>query len=840
MTTQVVHFGSSRPSHNKFNFLKKVIATFNFNLDVNSLTYCKAPEDRSSLTSHSSAPASRASSPSPSHFASSTERSTSLESLSLKRPRDSPPTALCVKRTNVQLTESVPPVSPCLPGPPNDMSDDGTPPPWVSTLLSRFDRLESSMNGRLTSIETSLLEFSRTQHQHTASIEHNTNRIAGLDERVTAEIAIIRSDSDRAFTAMRAEIGRACVQSRAAAAAPVGDLDTCEVRVSGIPLSVDVTSSATAERIVSALELDRLRPHILSVREWAPRRRTPVTAPSTSNAALDLEMKTMVIRFSSANARETFLAAAPKFQRLPVQTIFGIADGGRATHLRANVILPSDRHRLYRRCAAAAETHGYPRPFVRNLCIYMRRARDSAPMRITSDDDLALLVSRPNETLTSVRPNNQLAHCQPGQSLLAELSKIVERLAHAQLSDHLSRHSLLDPQQHGFRPGHSTQTALLDLTESVRMAVDKRKITALVSFDFSKAFDTIDHGLLISKLRRLGCDALAVEWFSSYLSNRCMSVKSEDGALSDSLFTTSGIPQGSSLGPLLFAIFINDLHTALRHSKHIIYADDTAIFQHHFSSKIHELIADLNADANAVAAWAAENKLHLNPSKTTVMILGSLAYVSSIDKAAIPKITLNGTSIAYSSSIKCLGVTISPTLLWTKHINSLRSKCHFALYSLRFYRHALNRQLRTRLAVAPSLAHLDYAAAVYNDISATSDLKLQRLQNACVRFVFASIPAREHLHQAFTIYKFVVVHAKKYYNYLRQEIEINILDGAIIKKGPEHFQYAELIEPLIELNKIPTMEKDTIIKHNITIMQSLRQSRGRVGNNLTSARCASI
>ncbi|CAB0040009.1 unnamed protein product [Trichogramma brassicae] len=159
-------------------------------------------------------------------------------------------------------------------------------------------------------------------------------------------------------------------------------------------------------------------------------------------------------------------------------------------------------------------------------------------------------------------------------SLLAELSKIVERLAHA----HLSRHSLLDPQQHGFRPGHSTQTALLDLTESVRMAVEKRKITALVSFDFSKAFDTIDHGLLISKLRRLGCDALAVEWFSSYLSSRSLSVKSEDGALSEQLFTTSGIPQGSSLGPLLFAIFINDLHIALRHSKHIIYADDTAIF----------------------------------------------------------------------------------------------------------------------------------------------------------------------------------------------------------------------------------------------------------------------
>ncbi|KAL7304756.1 hypothetical protein TKK_0002988 [Trichogramma kaykai] len=307
------------------------------------------------------------------------------------------------------------------------------------------------------------------------------------------------------------------------------------------------------------------------------------------------------------------------------------------------------------------------------------------------------------------------------------------------------------------------------------MAVDKRKITALVFFDFSKVFDSIDHGLLISKLRHLGCDALAVEWFSSYLSNRGMSVKSEDGALSEPLFTTSGVSQGRSLGPLLFAVFINDLHTALRHSKHIIYADDTAIFQHHFPSRIHELIADLNSDADAVAAWAAENKLHLNPTKTTVMILGSLANVSSIDKAALPKITQNGTGIAYSSSIKCLGVTISPKLLWTSHINSLRSKCHFALYSLRFYRHALNRQLRTRLAVALVFPHLDYAAAVYNDISATSDLKLQRLQNACVRFVFASIPAREHV----TPYRLALgwLSVKRRRQYLLVLLALNILQS---------------------------------------------------------------
>ncbi|CAB0038068.1 unnamed protein product [Trichogramma brassicae] len=208
---------------------------------------------------------------------------------------------------------------------------------------------------------------------------------------------------------MRTEIGRACDQSRAAAVAPVTDHDTCEVRVSGVPLSVDVTSSASAERIVFALGLDRLVPHILSVREWAPRRRLTVSAPRAGDAAGNPELRTMVIRFSSANARETFLAATPMFQRLSMHTIFGIEDNGSMNRLRANVILPTNLHRLYRRCAAAAESRGCPRPFVRNLCIYMRRERAADPIRIMSDADLARLTSLPTISPTSAHPTHPQA-----------------------------------------------------------------------------------------------------------------------------------------------------------------------------------------------------------------------------------------------------------------------------------------------------------------------------------------------------------------------------------------------------------------------------------------------
>uniref|UniRef100_A0ABD2XL42 Reverse transcriptase domain-containing protein n=2 Tax=Trichogramma kaykai TaxID=54128 RepID=A0ABD2XL42_9HYME len=105
-------------------------------------------------------------------------------------------------------------------------------------------------------------------------------------------------------------------------------------------------------------------------------------------------------------------------------------------------------------------------------------------------------------------------------SLLSELSKIVERIIHAQLTEYLSQSDLLDPGQHGFRPGHSTTTALLEIAERARRAIDRREVSILVSFDFSKAFDTIDHTILIRKLICAGCSDCVIEWFVNYLSGR--------------------------------------------------------------------------------------------------------------------------------------------------------------------------------------------------------------------------------------------------------------------------------------------------------------------------------
>lgn len=259
---------------------------------------------------------------------------------------------------------------------------------------------------------------------------------------------------------------------------------------------------------------------------------------------------------------------------------------------------------------------------------------------------------------------------------LPEVSKILEKIVHKQLLHFLESKNLLNPRQAGFRKGYNTQTALLGVTEDVRMAIEKRMVTLLILFDFSKAFDTIPHSPLLHKLKNLGCSDVVLSWFFNYLNGRQQAVINESGSVSEWLTTTSGVPQGSVLGPLLFIIYINDLRNALRHCNHMVYADDTQIYLHCRPSKesLFEGIKNLNADAEAVAHWAAENGLALNPNKTKVMILGSQQYVTDVRNLAPPKITLRGIPLDYSDQVKNLGVQLTPTLNFIPQVTNIVRK----------------------------------------------------------------------------------------------------------------------------------------------------------------------
>lgn len=330
-------------------------------------------------------------------------------------------------------------------------------------------------------------------------------------------------------------------------------------------------------------------------------------------------------------------------------------------------------------------------------------------------------------------------------ALLPEISKILEKAVHAQLTEFLEAHSLLYPGQAGFRPGHSTQTALLRVTDDVRQAIDDQKLTILILFDFSKAFDTLPHPVLLSSLRELNMSDSALSWFFSYLTDRIQAVIDKDGNITTWLSVDTGVPQGSGLGPPCFSVSINNLHKVLRYSESVFYADDSQIYLHCLLEELLNAIRTISLDAQAVADWARMNGLSLNASKSKVMILGSSKVVPGLDLSSLPKIKVDDSELEYVTEIKNLGVILSSTLDFKSHTKMISSKIYSSLFSLRFFRHSLSKSLRIHLVQSLLLPHFDYASSVFLYLDKTLELKLQTAQNACVRFVCGYIPRDSHV-----------------------------------------------------------------------------------------------
>ena len=163
-------------------------------------------------------------------------------------------------------------------------------------------------------------------------------------------------------------------------------------------------------------------------------------------------------------------------------------------------------------------------------------------------------------------------------ALLCFLSKILERLIHEQISDYVETRKLLDPSQTCYRKGHSTQIALLNFTDNVRAGMEKKHVTLLLLFDFSKAFDFVCDLKLLEKLRQLDFDYSAIKWVASYLARREQAVLHVDGNQSSFTPLNKGVPQGSVLGSLLFLLFMNNIgYIFIRTIFHLLYPDDLQI-----------------------------------------------------------------------------------------------------------------------------------------------------------------------------------------------------------------------------------------------------------------------
>ena len=226
----------------------------------------------------------------------------------------------------------------------------------------------------------------------------------------------------------------------------------------------------------------------------------------------------------------------------------------------------------------------------------------------------ALVVPKPKQgNLTKVQNFRPI-------SLLPLPGKILEKLVHKQPVNHLESDKLLIEEPHGFHRGHSIVHSIAQFTGYVSKSLDMRLPTFATFIDFHKAFDCVQHSILIGKLAEINLDNNVFDWVRSYLSERKQRVLA-NGAYSTYQSVTQGVPQGSVLGPLFYLIYANDLAKVVKHCKIAIYADDTVLNVTHPDSE--KAIQYMQEDLDSLSKWCSANNILANTEKTKVMVFGS-------------------------------------------------------------------------------------------------------------------------------------------------------------------------------------------------------------------------
>jgi hypothetical protein len=317
-----------------------------------------------------------------------------------------------------------------------------------------------------------------------------------------------------------------------------------------------------------------------------------------------------------------------------------------------------------------------------------------------------------------------------GVAILSAIPKLFELLVETRLQFYLK--NLFVSQQHGFTKGRSTVTNLMSFCSSIFDRMDKGSEFDVIYTDFSKAFDRVDHDILLDKLRKIDNEYIPTKWIRSYLTNRKQFVKI-NGVRSETFEINSGVPQGSHLGPFLFCIFINDVTECFNFAKCLVYADDIKIYAEiqHASDAL-----ELQYELKKFCQWTLLNKLILNPGKCKFMCFSKkrvgndrsyLIYDKLLDKV---------------DHFKDLGVIFTPNLSFNKHIDYIINKASSMLaYIKRFSRDFQDPYTIKTLYTCYVRSNLEYASVIWSPYYDIHSNRIERIQKRFLIFAFRQLPS---------------------------------------------------------------------------------------------------
>ena len=369
-------------------------------------------------------------------------------------------------------------------------------------------------------------------------------------------------------------------------------------------------------------------------------------------------------------------------------------------------------------------------------------------------------------------------------SILPTISKIFEKHVSKHFYCFLQKYDIISGSQSGFRSKHSCHTALVKLIDEWITSIDNGELIVSIFLDLRKAFDLVDHDILVNKLEIYRCSSISKLWFQSYLDNRTQRVCIGNTLSSESVITR-GVPQGSILGPLLFILFINDLPLQNLNVNIDMYADDTTV--HTSGRSVMQIQNQLNTDLSVISNWCYNNNMFINPAKTTAMIIGSRQklHVSSSTDSIILKIGSDDINLVEKH--KLLGITVDNHLDWTNHIDHVCKSVNSKLLLLNRIKKFLDIDARKLFYNAYILPIFDYCCTVWGNTSEENLKRLEKLQKQAARTIlnapvqtpsyellksldWLSIRTRINYHKLVLVYKILSNQAPAYLSTLCKNI----------------------------------------------------------------------